>query len=128
KITLKGHFKMLYELIVFSILLIPFMVYIFRNLSDPEIKFAGFAFLILFLLVFYLPTFNIHYGYYSINKNKEYHLLHETLLIRNLCDGNEKMFLKKDVTKVILNISSKKNENKGFTFLTIKDYYYIKVI
>lgn len=127
-ITPKSHFKMLYDLIVFLIILIPFIIYIVINASNDRIKFGGIFVLIVFCIMFVLPVIHIHYTYYKLNSNKGYQFQEDKIIVTDLTDHISQVYQKKDVEKVVISLSPKKMKKSGISFLTFEDYFYIKLI
>lgn len=128
KITLKGHLKMLNELIVFSIILIPFVVYIFKELLNPRTEFGVYFVLTVIFLIFILPAIYIHFDYFYVNRNREYELRNDMIIVKSINNDTKEMFSKKNIEKVIVYLSLQKMRNVGYSRFTFKDYFYIKII
>lgn len=119
---------MLYDLIVFLIIVLPFIIYIVLNASNDRIKFGGIFVLIVFFIMFILPVIHIHYKYYKLNGNTRYEFQEDKIIVTNITDHILQVYLKKDVEKVVISLSPKKMKKSGISFLTFEDYFYIKLI
>lgn len=126
RITTKGHFKMLNEVILHFFAIIPLLGFYFSQ--HPEFKTGEIIFYLIYFFVDVLPPLNLHYAYYDVNKNKEYYFQSENITIKNFKTNTKEIFPKNSVEKVVIHLAPNKREGGGFYLASFNDYFYIEII
>jgi len=104
KISFINHLKSLWGFIFLTAIILIGFKFISNIKNIPYSSFFTPLPMIIFHIVFYgwlvFPAVILHINYYLKNRNKEYEILEDRMIVRDK-QGNEKVYMKSDISKII---------------------------